>query len=289
MYALAAVFVADCLLRSYCHIFGPQWFDFKVRTQGEQQVIVGVPPGSAAERAGFHPGDILLALDGQPFRRFPDRWRMMANLEAGRRAFLVMELLLDGATLHDEIKHRGRLGGARTVHVFRGVCAAVESAYTRHLIHRDLQPENIFLVRVGGGNGETAKILDFGIAKFLSAWDEGMDEGALTETDAGILVGTPAYMSPEQLLGEKPDVSWDLWALAVTVYKTLTGALPFPTADRERWRRSLLAGLYTPLRNHLADCPIGLERFFSAALAADRELRPRSARELLHSLEKALA
>jgi GAF domain-containing protein len=208
------------------------------------------------------------------------------GVEAGRRAFLVMELLR-GVTLRDELIRLTRLDPLRTLEICRGVCSAVEAAHHRQLIHRDLKPENIFLVRAedGGMPVEAVKVLDFGIAKFLPSSQEATITRTGFETHPGILVGTLAYMSPEQLLGEHPSVSWDLWALAVTVYETLTGALPFPVSPRDVWRRSVLAGGFTPLTRHLEDPPAQWQSFFARCFASDRTERPGSAAEFLHNLE----
>ena len=105
----------------------------------------------------------------------------------------------------------------------------------------------------------------------------------------GVLVGTAGYMSPEQLLREPPDVSWDLWTLAVVAYESLTGALPFPVDRKGAWRQSVLAGRRTPLREHLTNPSARWEAFFDRALAADRASRPASAARFLRELEQALA
>jgi len=208
------------------------------------------------------------------------------GIEAGTRAFLVMELL-EGATLRDELRARERLDAASVMRIFRGLCSAVGAAHARQLIHRDLKPENIFLARTGGEATETVKVLDFGIAKFLPG-SESAKPAHPAETAVGVLVGTPGYLSPEQLLGEEAAVAWDLWALAVTAYESLTGVLPFPTVGTEGWRRAVLAGRHLPLAKHLADPPAALEEFFVRALAPDRAARPASAAEFLLELEKAL-
>ncbi len=132
-------------------------------------------------------------------------------------------------------------------------------------------------------------MLDFGVAKFIDSSEavQGWQDYAVTES--GVLVGTPGYLSPEQLLGEKADVSWDVWALAVTAYETLTGALPFPVDDRVTWRQSVLAGKYTPLSEHLKDLPSSWREFFDRSLTADRTVRPQSASEFLRDLEQALS
>ena len=210
------------------------------------------------------------------------------GVEAGRRAFLVMELL-DGATLRDQLKSHGRLTAARMAEIFRPVCSAVDAAHRHQLIHRDLKPENIFLVRNGDTETETVKVLDFGVAKFLDASEAVPESQNYAVTESGVLVGTLGYMSPEQLLGEKAAISWDVWALAVTAYETLTGSLPFPVADRSIWRQSVLAGSYTPLNEHLKDSPTSWREFFARSLAADRTVRPQSASAFLRDLEQALS
>ncbi len=210
------------------------------------------------------------------------------GVEAGTRAFLVMELL-EGATLREEIKRDTRLDAGRTVRVFRGVCNAVQAAHRRQLIHRDLKPENIFLVHSEEDDGDTVKVLDFRIAKMLSSDNVAAGTKSGFETDAGILVGTLGYMPPEQLVGEQPGVSWDLWALAVVVYEALTGALPFPLANREKWRESVSEGRYTPLNEHMKTPVPRLQEFFARSLAADRSKRPQSAGEFFRRLEHALA
>jgi tRNA A-37 threonylcarbamoyl transferase component Bud32 len=211
------------------------------------------------------------------------------GVEAGRRAFLVMELL-KGVTLREELKRRTRLEPSRTVGIFGGVCAAVEAAHRRQLIHRDLKPENIFLARSEGADrvGETVKVLDFGIAKLLSSSDDAAVTRTGFDTHPGILVGTVAYMSPEQLTGESPAVSWDLWALGVVVYETLTGSLPFKPAPADDWKLAVLSGRFTPLSEHLKDPPSQWQAFFAGCFAVNREKRPRSAEEFLHNLESAM-
>ena len=102
------------------------------------------------------------------------------------------------------------------------------------------------------------------------------------------MVGTVGYLSPEQLMGERPDVSWDLWAMAVVAYESLTAALPFPLVSRDAWRQSVLAGRFTPIGEHLACPPARLPEFFGRALAVDRALRPPSAAAFLRDLESAI-
>ncbi len=196
----------------------------------------------------------------------------------GGGAYLVMELLA-GATLRRVLREEGRLAPQRAAAILRGICSAVEAAHQRPLLHRDLKPENIFLVRSAGT--EIPKVLDFGVAKPLEA-----DGNAVTARDTapGQLIGTIAYMSPEQLSGGLPGPGWDLWALAVIAYEMVTGVHPFSGTSLPM-DAAVLAGRLMPARLH----PVGDEepwqRFFARALAADSHERPATARELLADFE----
>ena len=170
------------------------------------------------------------------------------GVETGSRVFLVMELL-HGTTLREELRRSGRLSPARTLDVLRGVGSAVGAAHERGFIHRDLKPENIFLVEHGG----PAKVLDFGVAKPLARVDAA-DPGAAPETEVGVLVGTIGYISPEHLLGDSPDVSWDLWALAVVAYECPDRSASVSCRSRgRRGASSCCRGRHTPLSAHLAE------------------------------------
>ncbi|MFQ5696276.1 MAG: serine/threonine-protein kinase, partial [Terriglobia bacterium] len=192
------------------------------------------------------------------------------GVAAGTRAFLVMELL-EGTGLREELRRQKRLAASRTREILRGVCAAVEAAHRRPLIHRDLKPENIFLARAEAG--ETPKVLDFGVAKFLPTSTQ-----PTADTGSSFLVGTLQYMAPEQLRGQAADAAWDLWALAIVAYEMLTGARPFPGATPVEWQSALLAGRFMPLATHLPDAPAPWQEFFERALALEPQRRPRSPR-----------
>ena len=191
---------------------------------------------------------------------------------AGAHAFLVMEFL-DGRTLRETLRAERRFEPVRALDVVRDVAAAVEAAHRRQLVHRDLKPENICLVP--HGSRETAKVLDFGIAKFLA----GADQDPLTFASGGALVGTPMYMAPEQLRGESPEPSWDIWALAVITFEMLTGSHPFAAAA---------IGLHAAVPAASVDLPKECRPFFSRALAIDRAARPQSPAEFLDGFEESL-
>ena len=126
-----------------------------------------------------------------------------------------------------------------------------------------------------------AKVLDFGIAKFLAPPD---GESLTAFTTGGVLLGTPLYMAPEQLRGEDPDPSWDLWALAVIAFEMLSGSHPFA---------SVTSGLDLGLRvsatdPRLANLPSACRQFFARALAIDRTARPESPAVFLTEFERSL-
>jgi serine/threonine-protein kinase len=196
---------------------------------------------------------------------------------AGAHAFLVMELL-DGQTLRDALRVEERIGCQRALAILRDVTAAVEAAHRRQLVHRDLKPENICLV--SSGSGETAKVLDFGLAKIL------VPAGAerLTHASGGAVLGTPLYMAPEQLRGGDPDPSWDVWALAVIAFEMVCGSHPFasPAFGHDvRLRES-------PADPRLLNLSNGLQPFFARALALNQGARPASAAVLLAEFERSL-
>jgi hypothetical protein len=198
------------------------------------------------------------------------------------RAYLVMELLA-GHTLRDAMRRDGPFPPARAAAVLRGVCSAVEAAHERRVVHRDLKPENVFLVDTGAG--ETPKVLDFGLAKALGTGDPAPGQ---FDTGTGRLVGTLAYMSPEQLKGCAPDPGWDLWALGVIAYEMLTGVHPFARAGMPM-HAAVLSARPAPVRERLGERGDGWEEFFARALAADAGARPSTTRELLARFEAVAA
>jgi len=135
------------------------------------------------------------------------------------RAYLVMELLV-GETLAVRIK-RDPISLAETCDVLVEVAHALEAAHEAGIIHRDLKPENVFLAR--RKHVESVKLLDFGIAKLIGDSESGMVE----DTRPGVLIGTPRYISPEQVRGLPLDGGADIYALGVVAYELLAGRAPF--------------------------------------------------------------
>jgi len=137
---------------------------------------------------------------------------------------------------------------------------------------------------VRGERRDIAKVLDFGIAKFLST----ATQQRTADTAPGALLGTPRYMSPEQLLGQQPEPAWDLWAVAVVAYEILTGAHPFADKSPAEWLGVGAAASFTPVTAHVKQAPQVWQELFEHTLANDPARRPQSAETLFSELEIAL-
>ncbi len=161
--------------------------------------------------------EIASALDHDNIVKVSDFGRS----EAGY-LFLVMELLT-GESLFDRLRREGFLSPEDAVPVLWQICAALEAAHALGVVHRDLKPENVFLARSASGR-EVTKILDFGIAKIA-------DPTSGSATQAGIVVGTPEYLSPEQAMGSPIDARADVYAVGLMAWRVLAGRHPFKAED----------------------------------------------------------
>ena len=189
----------------------------------------------------------------------------------GGGAFLVMELVR-GEDLRHVLQREGWLDPERALRILSAVCAAIEAAHREGVLHRDLKPENILLP----GGGIEAKVLDFGVAKVIRE-DPGGHETLAADapalvTAAGMIIGTPAYMAPEQLHGITPDARCDIFSLGVIAFEMLTGELPFGRGSLADIVLAQAQGVPTfPPGRAL---PAGLEHAVRAALNTDPDKRP---------------
>ncbi|MCS6913289.1 MAG: protein kinase [Myxococcota bacterium] len=194
--------------------------------------------------------------------------------------YLVMELL-SGRTLGQINRMEGPLPPARLARLLGGALLALEEAHRAQVIHRDFKPENIFVERLRSGE-EQVKVLDFGIAKIKDLGDSGI-------THAGMVCGTPDYMSPEQIRGEELDGRSDVYAAGVVLYEMLTGHRPFAGSLLEVLSCHLSQAPEPPRKRRPdLQIPAVLERICLTAMSKRREDRYPSAAELARALEAAV-
>jgi serine/threonine protein kinase len=194
--------------------------------------------------------------------------------------FLAMEWLA-GEDLETRLGRVGRLGARDAHRIVTQVANGLEQAHTAGIIHRDLKPGNIFLAR--SGEEEVAKILDFGLAK-VASYDD-----AVAMTQAGSILGTPVYMSPEQARAlSDVDLRTDLWSLAVIAYECLIGKLPFDGRSLgEVFARIMFEPIPVPSAVD-PNMPPAFDRWWERATSRDVEGRFASAREMAAALGRAL-
>ena len=154
----------------------------------------------------------------------PNTIRVYDHGNEGKLLWMVMELL-DGISLERALNIERAIEPRRLIGLMRQVCASLAEAHGKGLIHRDLKPDNIFLNRAGG-EADFVKVLDFGVAKLKDP-----KFGSEKLTQAGMIFGTPRYMSPEQARAKELDERSDIYALGVIMFECLTGKAPFEAAD----------------------------------------------------------
>ncbi len=191
----------------------------------------------------------------------------------GRSAIVTARL--DGEDLKARLDRVGKLSPAEAVPIARQVCRGLAAAHAQGIVHRDLKPSNLFLET--GADGRVAvKILDFGVAKL---------EGEPELTRTGAVVGTPAYMAPEQARGSAHvDERADLYAVGAVLYRMLTGKPPYSGDEPAVVLGALLHEAPRRPRTIAPEIPIGLEAVIQRAMARDLETRPVDALELEREL-----
>jgi serine/threonine-protein kinase len=187
-----------------------------------------------------------------------------------REPFIAMELL-HGESLSQVLKKRGRVAAGRAVRTLLPVIEALVIAHQRGIVHRDLKPDNIFLAQQA--NRVQPKVLDFGIAKLSQGFSANL-------TCEGTVLGSPAYMSPEQARGESDvDFRTDMWALCVVLYEMITGVHPFTGANWHGLMWSIMEGKPKTLADHQIQEP-ALWAILQRGLSKEREQRYGSLFEL---------
>ena len=201
--------------------------------------------------------------------------------EEDGRSFIVMQYL-EGETLADLIR-RKPLDLRQFLAIAVQIADALAEAHSHQIIHRDIKPQNIMLTRRG-----QAKVLDFGLAKVVSprlATDsEAQTASLLTET--GAIVGTPAYMSPEQTRGEELDGRSDLFSFGAMLYEMASGRQPFAARSTAEVVAAILTREVVPLEQAAPGIPVEIARITRRCLEKDRERRYQTMRELALDLER---
>ena len=175
--------------------------------------------------------------------------------------YLAMELI-DGESLSTALRRQNTVAPQRAAQILRQTADALQAAHELGIVHRDLKPDNIMLAR-GRGGGEVVKVVDFGIAKAMTG-----EEGQQV-TKTGLVVGTPEYMSPEQLSGDVLDGRSDIYSLALVFYRMLTGTLPFQAGTAQETMIKRLTDEPLPLNDAVpgARFPSELQQVMDRALA----------------------
>ena len=196
-----------------------------------------------------------------------------------RDYYMVLEYL-DGRTVQRELDVDGMFTPARVVHIARQALDALSAAHAIGLVHRDIKPDNVLLMRYGA-DADYTKLLDFGVAKLMEGAAKST-QSQLALTQLGTVFGTPEFMSPEQACGHLLDGRSDLYSLAATLFAMLTGCGMFEAGSAIEWLTHHVRT--TPprlaiLRPELATYP-ELDEVLQACLAKNRDQRPSSAAEL---------
>jgi serine/threonine-protein kinase len=195
--------------------------------------------------------------------------------------YLVMDYI-EGISLAQLIKEQDHIGVDRAIHIFVQACNALDHAHKKGVIHRDLKPGNIMLVKNNEGD-DCIKVVDFGVAKLMPLNSD--DIQILTQT--GEVCGSPVYMSPEQCLGHDLDIRADIYSMGIVIYHTLTGKVPLKgrtLVETMSKQINETAPSFSEARPDLY-LPPSLESIIFKALSKEPYLRQQSMSELAYELE----
>ena len=187
--------------------------------------------------------------------------------------YIVMEYV-EGETLKELIRRRGRLGGNDAVHIALQLLAAIDFAHRAAIVHRDIKPQNVMLDRNGN-----VKVMDFGIAR---AGDSGM-------TEAGSILGTAQYLAPEQARGLPVDERSDLYSVGIVLYEMLTGSVPFKGDSAVTVALKHVNEMAPEPAQLVPGMPYSLNQIVMKAIAKDPDLRYQDAAQFARDLRSALS
>ncbi|MGH9957658.1 MAG: protein kinase domain-containing protein [Pyrinomonadaceae bacterium] len=232
--------------------------------------------------------------EGQASRRFrhPNAVTVYDLRTAGDGTIYMVMEFVEGRTLSEEIKMRGRCAPGEAFEILEPIMSVLNTAHTMGVVHRDLKPENIMIGKATTGE-PVVKLLDLGIAKLREiAGGDGGNTTALTT--AGQVLGTPYYMSPEQW-GELPrdgdpeiDGRADIYSLGLVFYEMIVGKRPYSGKTLHQLRQEHISVTPTPLNEIVPDVPMAFSKAIGRATAKDRGDRPATAGEFAAELRAAI-
>lgn len=190
---------------------------------------------------------------------------------------------VEGVTLRARMRSK-RLSLSEAVNIALQIAGALSAAHAAGIVHRDIKPENV-MVRADG----LVKVLDFGIAKYIESSRTNHFKQSLVKTETGVVIGTTAYMSPEQTRGDKIDARTDLWSLGVILYEMVARRLPFVGKTPTDRIAAILEREPEPLGTLRRGVPVELERIVRRCLAKNKEKRYAHAFDLAEDLRRVRA
>ncbi len=204
------------------------------------------------------------------------------NVEANS-VYVVMELL-QGMTLEEKLVSHGAFSLQETNKIIQQICEALKVAHDHQIVHRDLKPDNIFFHK--DEDQEIVKLVDFGIARYLGNVEDEEEVSRLTQ--AGFVVATPFYMSPEQCGGSDVDTRSDIYSLGIIIYRMLTGVLPFDGKKASIIVMKHISEKPKPIYQIKAELPAIVNGVVMHALSKKSADRPQTVKELAEELEAAI-
>lgn len=206
----------------------------------------------------------------------------MLGLYQDKIPYLVFEFV-EGPTLRQLIEGRGKLGWREAAQIAIKICEALDYGESCGVLHRDLKPENIIVKDNAATGYPEVKILDYGLAKFLA------DPNKQVQTNTGIIIGTPAYMSPEQCMGERASSQSDIYSLGVVLFEMIDGRPPFESGSPVVLLSKHVNEIPRQPDSATPDTPAAILAIISKALAKSPANRFDSASQMARALKSALA